>query len=439
MTRARLLLASSAALLTLVPMSAYADPASGARQGTPTPTSSQSSPAPEPAPDPEAAVIEQVRQRIGNVLADSLALQQHLADVMNQNTDEQDQIAQRLEASQARLDELDQQIEKLNSDIQTTQQRIDTEKEQISTLARALYEQPNSFLVRLLRAGSVRDVITETSDITAGAFRADALKKRLADDLDQMSNDQAARQADRDAESQASADLQNAQFELQSLASQEQATSDDLQASIDEAQSAVDGSGQQPAALLQQIENMLRKRQQTLIADAEREVWHQEQLWAALNRTTVSALNAFSLPARSGGGRFVWPERGAVITQGFGPSSLWLEPAMFGYSHFHTGIDLAAPYGAPIFAAADGVVAVAGSGTTGYGNYVIIVHGSGFATLYGHLAAGVVKAGDAVRQGQVIGAEGSTGASTGPHVHFEVRLNGTPVDPTPYLPPFGSA
>ena len=373
-------------------------------------------------------------------MADALASQQHLTDALSQNADEQDQVSGRMEASQRRLDDLDQQIERLDGQIQRTRQRVDGERTQIGVLARELYVEPNSFLVRLLRAGSVRDVITETGDLTAAAVHANLLKKQLADDLDQLNNDQAARQADRDAESQVSADLENAQFELQSLASQEQATGDDLQSSIEQSQRALSGAGSQPASLLQGIADMLRRQQEVLIADAEQEVWHQEQLWATLNRTALPGLGVLSAPPPvSGGARFVWPERGAVITQPFGPTSLWLEPAMFGFPHFHTGVDVAGPYGAPIFAAAAGVVAVVDSGTTGYGNYVIVVHPGGFVTLYGHLSAALVKPGDQVGQGQVIGAEGSTGASTGPHVHFEVRLNGTPVDPAPYLPPFGSA
>jgi murein DD-endopeptidase MepM/ murein hydrolase activator NlpD len=106
---------------------------------------------------------------------------------------------------------------------------------------------------------------------------------------------------------------------------------------------------------------------------------------------------------------------------------------MFGFPHFHTGLDLASP-NPRVTAAADGVVAVVGSGTTGYGNYVIIVHSDGFVTLYGHLALALVKPGDRVTQGQQVGVEGSTGTSTGTHLHFEVRLNGVPLDPSPYLP-----
>jgi murein DD-endopeptidase MepM/ murein hydrolase activator NlpD len=79
-------------------------------------------------------------------------------------------------------------------------------------------------------------------------------------------------------------------------------------------------------------------------------------------------------------------------------------------------------------------VAVVGSGTTGYGNYVVVAHAGGLTTLYGHLAVALVTTGQTVGQGQPIGLEGSTGNSTGPHCHFELRVDGQPVDPVPFLP-----
>ncbi|MFI4971859.1 MAG: M23 family metallopeptidase, partial [Hyphomicrobiales bacterium] len=133
--------------------------------------------------------------------------------------------------------------------------------------------------------------------------------------------------------------------------------------------------------------------------------------------------------------RFIWPEPQAQISQPFGPSQLALEPPYGGYPHFHTGIDMIEPFGSPVYAADDGVVALVGSSTSGYGNYVVIAHAGGLDTLYGHLSAALVKAGQAVTQGQTIGLEGSTGNSTGPHLHFELRINQKPVDPTLYLPP----
>ncbi|MEA2672203.1 MAG: hypothetical protein QOG45_2423, partial [Chloroflexota bacterium] len=139
---------------------------------------------------------------------------------------------------------------------------------------------------------------------------------------------------------------------------------------------------------------------------------------------------------------FITPEV-APVSQGFGPSDLGIEPPLTWQGtfspHFHTGIDLAAPSGTPLHAAADGVVLIAAASVdaagrlVGYGNYVVVGHAAGFLTLYGHMSDVAVHSGDRVRQGEVIGYEGSTGNSTGPHVHFEIRRDGALLDPAPFL------
>ena len=96
---------------------------------------------------------------------------------------------------------------------------------------------------------------------------------------------------------------------------------------------------------------------------------------------------------------------------------------------FHAGLDFAAPLGTPIYATADGVVKVAGNLGNGYGNHVVVNHGYGYETLYGHMYKLAVRNGGRVKRGEVIGYVGSTGKSTGPHCHYEVHKNGRPLDP----------
>jgi len=364
---------------------------------------------------------------------------QRLTDSLNQNATEQDQVQQRIEDSQARVDSLNSDIDRLNGDIDETQTRIDGERAQIAVLARELYQAPDSLLLRLLQAGSVRDMVTQTSDLTAAALRADATRQSLTDDLARLHKDEAERQRDVQTENELQAQLSSALAQFQSLADAQQQTSDRLQQLIVDSQSALDGVATRAISLSQQVADMLQQRQANLITTAEQQVWQQAQLWATLNSSAIPP-GSVSTIAQSvtTGSRFTYPIRGAVLTQGFGPSTLALEPAMFGFPHFHTGLDLASA-NTTIVAAADGVAAVVGSGTTGYGNYVIIVHGGGFVTLYGHLSSASVSAGQTVTAGQPIGVEGTTGASTGVHLHFEVRLNGTPIDPSPYLPTGGGA
>jgi len=123
----------------------------------------------------------------------------------------------------------------------------------------------------------------------------------------------------------------------------------------------------------------------------------------------------------------IWPVRGWV-TSPFGPRT----SPFTGIPAFHEGIDIAAQTGTPIIAPADGIV-IKAEFSPGYGNMVEISHGYGIKTIYGHNSRLNVKAGQQVRRGDVISYVGDTGSSTGPHLHYEVRLNGLPVNPVKYL------
>lgn len=120
---------------------------------------------------------------------------------------------------------------------------------------------------------------------------------------------------------------------------------------------------------------------------------------------------------------YIWPARG-TFTSGWGPR----------WGRMHRGIDVAGPVGTPIVAAADGEVITAGWNSGGYGNWVRIRHPDGSITLYAHNHRNHVRRGQQVRQGQHIADMGSTGFSTGPHVHFEIHRNGSPTDPMAFLP-----
>ena len=128
-----------------------------------------------------------------------------------------------------------------------------------------------------------------------------------------------------------------------------------------------------------------------------------------------------------GGGGMVWPLNGPVTSE-FG----WRTHPIYGTQKFHSGLDIGGDYGQPVVAAASGVVTDA-CWISGYGNTVIIDHGGGITTLYGHNQSFAVSAGQSVSQGEVIAYCGSTGNSTGPHCHFEVRVNGSVVSPYGYL------
>ena len=130
---------------------------------------------------------------------------------------------------------------------------------------------------------------------------------------------------------------------------------------------------------------------------------------------------------QSYGGGMIWPISGPITSE-FG----WRTHPIFGSARFHSGLDIGGDYGLPIHAAASGVVIESGW-IGGYGNTIMIEHGGGIVTLYGHNESLAVGVGQQVNQGDVIAYCGSTGNSTGPHCHFEVRLGGEPVSPWDYL------
>ncbi len=163
------------------------------------------------------------------------------------------------------------------------------------------------------------------------------------------------------------------------------------------------------------VEDFERKQAESRAAENRRK---QEE---ASQKAAASTKKGDSAPVQSSG-TFMRPVNGAKITSKYGPRS----------SGFHTGTDFAIAQGTPIYASASGTVKFAGR-KGGYGNLVIIDHGNGYQTYYAHCSALYVSAGQKVSKGENIAAVGSTGNSTGPHVHFEIRYNGNTLNPEKYV------
>ncbi|MBW4860273.1 MAG: peptidoglycan DD-metalloendopeptidase family protein [Clostridiaceae bacterium] len=139
--------------------------------------------------------------------------------------------------------------------------------------------------------------------------------------------------------------------------------------------------------------------------------------------STGSNSSAGNISVVPSGGAMTWPSNGPV-TSPYGPR----------WGRIHSGVDIGVPVGTSVAAAKDGVVILAKTGYNGgYGNYLVVDHGGGVSTLYAHNSSLSVGVGTRVRRGQQIALSGNTGRSTGPHVHFEVRINGSHVNPMPYL------
>jgi murein DD-endopeptidase MepM/ murein hydrolase activator NlpD len=390
---------------------------------------SASSPSTDPAQ--QKAVIDQIRAQLGSNLADAMAAQQQLKQSLIDNTAQQHDVQGQIADAQQQIDDLDTKIAAAQLQEALLGMRIDDERAQLSELARAMYTQPTSILVILGQAQSLSDLLTRISDLNIAGSRAAEVKQHLASDLTAQTAERVQEQADRDVQVTLRNQLASELAQLRKLHQQQVKSMAELQAKIAETQWELALLRSQSAKLAQQVTDMLQQQEDAIIAAAMQSVWTQVQLWSQANNVGQIAASA----GHSTKYRFIWPEPKAVISQGFGPSKLVLEPPYGGYPHFHTGIDLVEPFGSPVYAADDGVVALVGVSSQGYGRYVVIAHSGGLDTLYGHLSASLVKVGQRVVQGQTIGLEGSTGNSTGPHLHFELRIKQQPIDPTPYLPP----
>ncbi|GAC1575134.1 MAG: hypothetical protein NVS3B18_08830 [Candidatus Dormibacteria bacterium] len=310
------------------------------------------------------------------------------------------------------------------------------DKALLAIYVRLGYETHDSLLSYLLASASVSDLLSRAADLAHVVHRSSDLVSQISADLAAAESAEAQAAADAVAAQQATAQLQQQEQTLErqtqhardliaQLGSQAAATATEIGAA----------NGQSVAVAQSIAQTRLGQLDQT-IAAAEQAAWQEATFYLQnhLGSLPPNIGAPSGTPITANGSQLMWPAHGVQIAQPFGPSSYPFEPAFGGYPHFHTGLDLGGPLGTPIVAAADGVVAAADVSTVGYGNHIIIAHAGGMLTLYGHLEAMLVKVGDVVKAGQPIALLGSTGNSTGPHCHFEVRVNGQPVDPRPFLP-----
>jgi murein DD-endopeptidase MepM/ murein hydrolase activator NlpD len=219
-------------------------------------------------------------------------------------------------------------------------------------------------------------------------------------------------------------DLERTQLELQ----QEQAAQEQARTQLDslasERQNLVVLASQQRHQVASQVAQM---EDLSAAEEAQLEALIQQRQREIEEQRRASGIAEGGTESSGGSGSFSWPVTGP-ITSPFG----WRSSPFTGAPDFHPGLDIAAATGTAVTAAAGGTVIMA-QWYGGYGNYILIDHGGGYSTGYGHLSAMYVSNGQAVKRGQAIGAVGMTGEATGPHLHFEVRIDGKPVDPSPRL------
>ncbi len=398
--------------------------------------------APATSPDPLAAQLQLQAALNSTVSTLSSELQaahdsqQSLRDLVAANQQAIAQTLSQLAAAEQAYSDASSREATQKANAAAARRRTDAGKQLLAVYVRLGYQTSGSILSFLLSSASVSELLSRAADVSH-------LERRSADLVTEIAGDVSAAET---AEARAAADAVLAEQATAQLQQQEQT----LQDQTDHARSLIGQLGSQAAATAREIgaangqslavaqaiaQTRINELDQT-IAAAEQAAWEEAAYYLQNHLGTLPPGVGVppAGPINGDGTQLIWPAHGVSITQPFGPSSYPFEPPYGGYAHFHTGLDLAGPRGTPIVAAADGVVAVAEVSTVGYGDHIILAHADGLLTLYGHLDVMLVQPGQIVKAGQVIGLMGSTGNSTGPHCHFEVRINGQPVDPRPFLP-----
>lgn len=341
-------------------------------------------------------------------------------------------LGQQIIDSQKQVADLDGRIASVSAKHAQVSAQLKTDRTQLATIVRRLYKHQDNFFVSLIRAGGFGGFLEVVgySDVVVDRER-DLLRQVQADDV-ALAHAQATLSRSRSSKKAVLDQLVVARTTLASDIANQQSLQTQLQSTIDQGLSALD-------AMQTDSPDMAAKRAQLIKMKTDSVLAQIEQAVFASSSFSQTAQVIAQDPLLESTGKLLMPIPHATVTQWFGPTSFGFEASYAGYPHFHTGIDLAVPLGTPVFAAADGVVQTAGPMTdpsgalVGYGNYIIIQHDTGLKTLYGHLLAIGVTAGQVIKRGQLIGLVGSTGNSTGPHTHFEVRVDDSPIDPMQFL------
>ncbi|MDQ6846975.1 MAG: M23 family metallopeptidase [Candidatus Dormibacteraeota bacterium] len=404
-------------------------------------------PPPKPAPtlDPMATQLQaQLQQQaalkamVGSLSSELQAArdsQHSLGDLVNANQGAIAQTLTKLSAAEQRYSDATSREATERANAAVARRHAKADKQLLAIYVRLGYQSHDSLLSYLLSSASVSDLLSRAADLSHVVHRSSQLVDQINADIAEAESAEAQAAADAVVAQQATAQLQAQEQTLQQQTQHAQDLIGQLSSQAAATAREISAANGQSLAVAQSIAQTRLDQLNATIAAAEQAAWDEATYYLKNHLGTLPSSIAIppTTPINADGSQLIWPAHKVGIAQGFGPSPYPFEPAYGGYPHFHTGVDLSGPFGTPIVAAADGVVVAADLSTVGYGNHVILAHAGGLLTLYGHLEAVMVKAGDAVKVGQVIGLLGSTGNSTGPHCHFEVRVDGTPVDPRPFL------
>ncbi len=347
-----------------------------------------------------AATLSQIRNNIKNKqqeLNESKAKEKSLGDQVNS-------LEQQINSKQSDIDELEASISEAQAKLETLEEELAAAEEKVNTQNENL----NARLRNMYKNGSVGfiDVLMDSGSFSEFLNNLSLVEKVYTSDQDVLE------------------ELQKAYDEIDAKKKEIET----LQAELSESKATME----EQKSSLEADKASVEKKKSEIAADSAETQRELDKLEADAQALTSSIRNSGSSSSSSkyNGGIMAWPVPSChTISSGYGGR---IHPTTGKYK-FHGGLDIPGSYGSAIVAANSGKVIWAGNRGDSYGNYVIIDHGGGVATLYGHSSKVLVRKGQRVSRGQRIANVGSTGRSTGPHCHFEVRINGSRVNPNPYV------
>ncbi|MCO5315707.1 MAG: peptidoglycan DD-metalloendopeptidase family protein [Solirubrobacterales bacterium] len=357
--------------------------------------------------------LDQANEKRG-VLTDQIAgmssrIKSYETQVVALRAEEQ-AAAARLAAKQAELDQAQAEVERAYAQLKVLAARLERARKVLGNRLVAIYQGgPSNVSELVLTSRSYGDLIQRSTYLEQIQNRDQAIAGRVREL--------------RDAQKRLVRKLRDAKERIESARDEiaaEKANLTTARAAVESQQNRLLSVRSARRSALASIDSQVENLEEI---ESNLQARIQAQIGAASGASTLPA-GPMSAPSAAG---LIWPVSG-TLTSGFGGRN---SPGGIGSTN-HEGLDIAVPEGTPIRAAKGGTVIMA-SYNGGYGNYTCIDHGSGLSTCYAHQSSFAVSAGQRVSQGQVIGYSGNTGASTGPHLHFEVRINGVAQDPTAYL------
>lgn len=349
------------------------------------------------------------KKAYSNALMKKIDLLQDKLDALESNRDD---LQSEIDAVQKRIDETQADINQAEKEIEKKEQEFDGVYEEYCQRLRAMYISGNvSMLEVLLESGDISSILTRAEMVKSVSEQDSATLDDLMTKMEEINKERE--------------ELANNKIQLgkdkDSLNSRKQ----ELQKSIDEYNSSkaeLNAEVEECNAALASLDDKRSEVKETIDTNQEQKRQIEAEINNALSGSGSNKPGSDNY--NPGTGQLAYPTSYRQISAGY-PN--------YSNGSYHGGVDWPCPTGTAVHAADSGVVVIAKKLTYSYGQYILIDHGNGLSTLYAHNSSLVVGVGDKVSKGQIIAYSGESGNATGPHVHFEVRLNGTRVNPMSYL------